>query len=207
MKPTELVHVRLRVYQHEPYKELYAKVLHPWAYRKDWVEDYETAWGSEMRTVHRSRDEKIPEELWPVRDDPGITRQLWCDTLYEGAPDKKLYTMRNFPVGAMWDADWLSDVAAYTGPDGISLHVRTPGGDWCVDSQASNCDKPQDQPVPDKPGWKKFVRTHYCWVRHGDPRTGNVHVDKNGNTCGAGAGSIIVGNFHGFLHNSYLAPC
>jgi hypothetical protein len=33
------------------------------------------------------------------------------------------------------------------------------------------------------------------------PKTGRLHVDKNGNTCAAGAGSIITGKWHGFLHN------
>ena len=36
------------------------------------------------------------------------------------------------------------------------------------------------------------------------PRTGNVHVDKSGDTCAAGAGSILIGGYHGFLHNGYL---
>jgi hypothetical protein len=48
---------------------------------------------------------------------------------------------------------------------------------------------------------------HKCWVRHGDPRTGELHVDKNGVTCSAGAGSILSGSYHGFLHNGYLVEC
>jgi lambda family phage portal protein len=55
--------------------------------------------------------------------------------------------------------------------------VRTPGGTWDIDGRASNCTRPDDD-------------THRCWVRHGDPRTGVVHVDKDGDTCGAGSGSI-----------------
>jgi hypothetical protein len=63
---------------------------------------------------------------------------------------------------------------------------------WDVDGRASNCDMKED-------------RTHRCWVRHGDPP--NVHVDKNGHTCHAGAGSILSGNYHGFLHNGELTNC
>jgi hypothetical protein len=48
---------------------------------------------------------------------------------------------------------------------------------------------------------------HFCWVRHGRPEDGNLHVDKNGQTCSAGGGSIDTGKWHGFLHNGELNPC
>lgn len=69
------------------------------------------------------------------------------------------------------------------------LIVQTPGGSWDVDSRASNCTMKED-------------RQHRCWIRHGEPP--NVTVDKAGNTCGAGAGSIMCGNYHGFLQNGSL---
>lgn len=59
---------------------------------------------------------------------------------------------------------------------------------------ASNCTMPDD-------------KNHKCWVRHGRPEDGTLHVDKNGHTCAAGAGSIVAGNYHGFLHNGHLTPC
>ena len=46
---------------------------------------------------------------------------------------------------------------------------------------------------------------HRCWVRHGRPEDGTLHVDKNGQTCAAGAGSIQTHNWHGFLHNGVLS--
>lgn len=54
--------------------------------------------------------------------------------LFSGAPDGKLYTLRNCPPGAMYDANWgPMDL----GPDGIRLAVALPpeGGDdyWLVD--------------------------------------------------------------------------
>lgn len=74
--------------------------------------------------------------------------------------------------------------------DGKHLHVVLPDGHhWDVDSRASNCDLPHD-------------RFHRCWVRHGDPPT--VTVDKAGNTCRAGAGSILTDSYHGFLRNGVL---
>lgn len=43
---------------------------------------------------------------------------------------------------------------------------------------------------------------HKCWCRHGEAP--NFTVDKNGVTCIAGAGSIQIGNYHGFLQNGFL---
>jgi hypothetical protein len=40
---------------------------------------------------------------------------------------------------------------------------------------------------------------HRCWVRHGEPP--RITVDKNGPTCQAGAGSILAGDYHGFLRD------
>jgi hypothetical protein len=72
------------------------------------------------------------------------------------------------------------------------LMCMTPSNrEWNIDGRASNCTMPNE-------------RTHRCWVRHGTPP--NIHVDKNGNTCQAGAGSIVSGNWHGFLHNGQLVP-
>ncbi len=82
-----------------------------------------------------------------------------------------------------------------TGPDGRSLMVVCPDRHiWGIDGRASNCTMKSDN-------------EHRCWVRHGDPSQGNLHVDKNGITCSAGAGSIDTGKFHGFLHNGYLKSC
>jgi hypothetical protein len=226
LEPLELVQVRLRVYRYTDAAPCIAATANSLrccdsdieilreAPRSAWVEDLDGG-------THRARAELVGEDdpRWPARCEAcgipfelgaeGTTRQVWAERLYRGAPDGRAYTIRNAPVGAMWHADWLAGRAgeAYTGPDGLSLHVRTPGGDWCVDSQASNCTRPQNQPVDGQPGCTRFVRTHYCWIRHGDPRTGMVHVDKVGETCAAGAGSIVVGNYHGFLHHGVLVSC
>lgn len=94
------------------------------------------------------------------------------------------------PIGACWDATWYYR-SGRTGPDGRYLIVKTPGGDWPIDSRASNCTRKDDD-------------THRCWIRHGKPEDGTLHVDKNGDTCAAGAGSIMCGSYHGFLHNGHL---
>lgn len=68
--------------------------------------------------------------------------------------------------------------------------VNTDTTHWYIDSRASNCTMPDDS-------------EHRCWVRHGTVGE-RIHVDKNGCTCRAGAGSIGVSGFHGFLHGHVL---
>lgn len=86
--------------------------------------------------------------------------------------------------------------AGWTNCDGMHLHAICPNGQhWDIDSRASNCTL-------------KDETTHRCWVRHGDPRKGElVHVDKAGHTCAAGAGSIVAGDFHGWLHSGFFTAC
>lgn len=102
-------------------------------------------------------------------------------------------TLDDAPVGACWDAPWLIHRGnrLNSGPDGRCLVVKTPGGEWVIDSRASNCTMPDDD-------------EHRCWIRHGRPEAGTLHVDKNGKTCAAGAGSIQAGAYHGFLHHGKL---
>lgn len=132
-----------------------------------------------------------------MMEDTGKTkREQWADgkgyaelTIWRRVDTGEEMLRRDFPVGAMWHADWLSDIDEYRGPDGRTLCVLTPGGEWTIDSKASNCTKPDDL-------------VHKCWVRHGIAP--NITVDKNGNTCAAGAGSIMCGTYHGFLQNGEL---
>lgn len=83
----------------------------------------------------------------------------------------------------------------WTNCDGNHLYCVLPGGHrWDINGRASNCTMKDDT-------------LHRCWVCHGDPASGNIHVDKNGLTCRAGAGSIMVPEFHGFLKNGMLVSC
>lgn len=151
--------------------------------------------------------------LWPelcacgYKFQPDDKRQVFNQHLYSGAPDGKFYTLRDAPIGAMWDAEWYRSRGGggmFTGPDGLCLVVKTPGGDWMVDAEATNCTMTQYEQV-DKNTRRWKGRTHYCWPRKGDPRTGMVDVRKeHGRTCGAGAGSIQLGKYHGFLSNGFL---
>lgn len=92
-------------------------------------------------------------------------------------------------VGAMWFATWLPKGFTWSNEAEAHLIVKTPGGSWDIDARASNCAMPGD-------------RLHRCWCRHGVPP--EIDVNKNGLTCQAGAGSIMIGGWHGFLRNGYL---
>lgn len=141
------------------------------------------------------------EHTWPERCPCGYVfsdadeRQVFCEALYRRTDNGEFVTLRSAPPGAMWDAEWMHDCKGghwLGGPnaDGRFLVVKLPTGhDWLVDARASNCTMPNDD-------------THRCWVRHGEPP--NVTVDKSGVTCAAGAGSIQVPGWHGFLRNGEL---
>lgn len=127
---------------------------------------------------------------------PADHYQAWLSQLYRRSDTGELRVLSHptpeapaAEPGACWDAWWLPE--SYQGPDGICLVVRCPGDDdWMVDRQASNCTR-KGEP-------------HQCWVRHGDPRECRVTVDKDGETCSAGAGSIQTGSWHGFLRDGQL---
>jgi hypothetical protein len=143
-----------------------------------------------------------------VRTNPPTMVESGGEPLYRRSDTGETLFLYDAPVGAMWDAHWMAHGDVRTGPDGITLVVKTPGGDWLVDSECSNCTRTQWGPKEIDGVMRERVwlgRTHYCWVRHGDPRKPEtLHVDKNGDTCSAGAGSIQSGDYHGFLHNGEL---
>ncbi|SRR5258706_16470177 len=121
--------------------------------------------------------------------DNGGTR---TSPIYRRTDTGEVGKINEFPAGAMWFATWFENHwNPQLGPDKM-LVVRTPGGDWIIDSQCSNCGIPDD----------KNQEKHHCWILHGTPP--NITVDKNGTTCNAGGGSIQQGNFHGFLRDGYL---
>ena len=120
--------------------------------------------------------------------------QLFHRTIYKRTDTGEEMTREEAPVGACYNAHWAAEDKEdgfMIGPDGLCLVVKTPGGDWYIDSRAGNCAMPNDN-------------NHKCWVRHGNVLDGTLHVDKQGITCAAGAGSIAIGSYHGFLHAGFL---
>jgi hypothetical protein len=123
--------------------------------------------------------------------------QMFAHRLYRRSDNGTETVLREATPGALYYADWLchSETKQFLPWDWDNqneppLYCKLPNGnEWCIDGRASNCTMPNE-------------RTHRCWVRHGE--VPNIHVDKNGYTCAAGAGSIASGNYHGFLHNGCL---
>jgi AMMECR1 domain-containing protein/orotate phosphoribosyltransferase len=96
----------------------------------------------------------------------------------------------------MWWAPWLDDL--YKPQLEHVLVVVCPNGYlWVIDSEAANCTSPAKR-NPDG-SYGREQENHHCWIIHGAPP--QITVDKNGETCAAGAGSILVGGYHGFLRN------
>lgn len=116
-------------------------------------------------------------------DDDGVRVGGGVHTVYD-TPSGQL------EPGCLYWGDWLDEHGCFygwTNCEGRHLMAVLPNGHhWDIDSRASNCGSPGDT-------------EHRCWVRHGEPPA--VHVDKNGRTCSAGAGSIVGGDYHGFLHD------
>jgi hypothetical protein len=120
--------------------------------------------------------------------------QRFVERLYARVDTGEEMTLRDAPAGAMWEADWFDQF--YTPQGSHVLVVRTPGGEWCIDSQASNCTIPDD----------KHQEHHHCWLRSGEPP--DVTVGKSGGeTCGAGGGSILMNGYRGFLRAGWLEEC
>jgi hypothetical protein len=118
--------------------------------------------------------------------------QVVGDPLYRRVDTGEILPLDEMPAGAMWFQPWYAHFYG-PGPDGRHLVVRLPGGaDWCVDGRANNCTRPGDT-------------VHKCWVRDGEPPL--VTAGKAGDTCSAGAGSIAVPGYHGFLRNGFLEEC
>jgi hypothetical protein len=162
--------------------------------------------GRRILADRSSPDAHVVDRRWPTQCRCGYTFteddawQDWQELLYRRTDTGEIVSLREdrpdtvgapatAPAGASWDAWWMG--GSWRGTDGIALMVRCPNGrDWHVDGEASNCTRP-GQP-------------HECWVRHGDPRECKVTVDKQGDTCAAGAGSIVAGDYHGFLQDGVL---
>lgn len=143
-----------------------------------------------------AEDPNIQDPRWPEKCGCGYTfqpsdnLQVSLERIFRRTDTGHEYTLRAAPPGAMWFAWWLERVKTWCGPDGRALIVRLPDGrDWHIDSRASNCTMPEDT-------------EHRCWVRHGE--VPKITVDKDGNTCKAGKGSIKTASWHGFLIDGVL---
>lgn len=91
-------------------------------------------------------EEILAEQRWPTNCEacgqpfqPGDNWQRNVHQYYTDAQGSGRWTLhwQNMPPpGAMWHSYWMDDI--YAGPDGRSLTVMTPGGEWNIDGGASN---------------------------------------------------------------------
>lgn len=154
--------------------------------------------GVVSRRMVSEEDDPALAALWPAKCDKcdyvfgaDDRRQVFtCRLAREAGTAGAAFPLNELPHGAMYFSDQIMDQSPYrTGPDGRSLIVMTPGGEWAIDGRASNCTLTGDD-------------VHRCWVRHGAAPL--VTVDKRGDTCTAGGGSISAGSYHGFLRDGHL---
>lgn len=103
------------------------------------------------------------------------------DALYRRGDTGELVTLHAAPAGAMWNATWMRQGEIYREVDGITLVVRTPGGDWCVDGPAYPAGQP---PVPN--AWQREGKVPDITARP------SIH---------------IPGRYHGFLTGGWLEEC
>lgn len=97
-------------------------------------------------------DDSPIDDTWP-HDDPRWPKtcecgyvfadsdrwQLFREALYRRSETGELAVLRAAPVGAMWNAHWYARLGEnYVGPDGRSLVVMTPGGEWGIDLPSTN---------------------------------------------------------------------
>jgi hypothetical protein len=199
LEPTDRVQLSLR--RHTHWDEL--RPDHPYHSASMPIGEipatYETH-DSEHRTLATvSPEHQAPREdpRWPTSCDCGYVFtnddewQHFQDLLYRRIDTGAETPLRDASPGGSWDAWWMPPAFRANSPDGLYLMVILPNGrHWAVDSEASNCTR-KGEP-------------HQCWVRHGNPRDCQLTVDKNGDTCAAGAGSIQAGDYHGFLRDGVL---
>ena len=161
------------------------------------LSDYEGArWPNTCDHCGAKAPDVAPAQTFDERQRDGwiLEHQLFRQTLY-ATPDRSWYGLPQ--VGDLLYEDWFNCaterngkcIHGWTNCGGAHLIAIVPTGHWWdLDARASNCSRRDDT-------------THRCWVRHGDPAKGEaVHVDKTGATCQAGAGSLAITGWHGFLH-------
>lgn len=205
---------RIKCYFLEP-TNFYRKTVRRYSYRQSeeilcpnrqpWVHDAELLIADKFESLEQlssGHTAEIDQLTFPTKCDhcdylfaPEDERTVNNKIYYKRSDNGELVTMHDAPPGAMWYCPWYEGFYRSQDSDPKNvLVVKTPGGDWVIDSRASNCTRKDDN-------------IHFCWIRTGDPRTGNITVHKNGNTCSAGAGSILQDSYHAMLQDGWLIDC
>lgn len=144
---------------------------------------------------HKSEVTDLHGDSWPHADPrwparcacgyefkPADPWQFNPNSLYKRSDTGELVVLGKAPAGAMWNATWMREGHHYRMVEGITLVVRTPGGDWCVDGPAYPGGGAA--PVPN------------AWARSGavPDITANPSIH-------------FPGSYHGFLRGGWLEEC
>lgn len=105
--------------------------------------------------------------------EPGDAWQIFDQQIYRAADGREMI-LRDAPAGAMWFVDYeghfdFDSVHHKARGGGPHLHVRTPGGDWDIDSKSSNGDGWQRSGEPPVVTAHPSIicGTYHGWLRHG----------------------------------------
>ena len=210
LEPTEAIRRSLRrfVYSSE------AKCSNPGGYHDAMVRIEDAS--SPALDRMRERDWPHDDDRWPKACSCGYIFQefdqwqVFDERFWRRTDNGEILSLRDAPAGAIWNAHWWPDDCKV---DGQYLICRVPPRhEWTIDGRANNCDSPCAVcrvPYKDHKGkdhnYTDSRPTHRCWVRHGVAP--DLTIDKAGDTCGAGAGSIGAPQWHGFLRTGYLMRC
>lgn len=204
VEPTDLYNIYLRIYDssrnvpcssgsyHDGRQLIETRIQKEDALSFDPVED--TVSSGDFLDHSDTRWPKSCSKCGHAFQGPSAVYQYFPVRLYRSVEEPKLEWERDsLPPGALYRQSWLEDSTSFVGADGQSWAAVLPNGNhWMIDGRASNCDK-------------QFDKFHKCWCRHGEAP--KFTVDKNGLTCNAGAGSIVSGDYHGFLRDGHLVIC
>lgn len=136
------------------------------------------------------RDFPDDDPRWPThcacgyKFAPSDERQANIRRLFKRSDTGELVSIEHAPPGAMWYADWYPE--SYRGPDGHTLMVKTPAGDWLVDA-------PSDTAVGNKGGG---------WQRTGTAPNITAHP-----SIGMYGPDGKRWAYHGWLRNGTLVEC
>jgi hypothetical protein len=135
-----------------------------------WIEDGDVQLTPEGYIAHVDWPKDDPR--WPkhcpcgYQFRPEDNHQFWQQPIYR-AVDGRECTLRDAPPGAMWYADWFH----LKGPDGRTLTVQTPAGEWCIDGYATGGGRPWTRtgtpPLVTVTPSINFVGRYHGWLKDG----------------------------------------
>ena len=127
---------------------------------------------------------------WPLKCScgyafqPGDHRQVNEERLWKGAPERKIYPLRENPPGAMWVSDWFPQEGPngeWTGPDGKVWCVMLPGGvEWIVYSYSSDTPRRKWSVQGEPPNITVSPSINQKGLYHGHIKNGVITDDVDG---------------------------